>query len=146
MNQGSRQATTGIRWRQGIRQQGMPWENYVGAQLPANSRLPANFKTFDYYNPISRTAISVKTLDTTTAARVANPNRVYSSLKGNIDSATRFTDYTLDNVPLSSSMIGFRKLRVAVPTGTTPTQWTQINRAIEYGQELGVKVIITTVK
>lgn len=51
--------------RQGIRQQGMPWENYVGAQLPANSRLPANFKTFDYYNPISRTAISVKTLDTT---------------------------------------------------------------------------------
>ncbi|AJJ10555.1 hypothetical protein CH64_3323 [Yersinia rohdei] len=140
------QATTGIRWGQGIRQQGMPWENYVGTQLPANSRLPANFKTFDYYNPISRTAISVKTLDTTTAARVANPNRVYSSLKGNIDSAARFTDYTLDNVPLSSSMIGFRELRVAVPTGTTPTQWTQINRAIEYGQELGVKVIITTVK
>ncbi|CNH65979.1 Possible hemagglutinin (DUF637) [Yersinia thracica] len=67
------QSTTGIKWGQGISQQGMPWENYVGTQLPADARLPKNFKTFDYYNPISRTAISVKTLDTTTAGRVANP-------------------------------------------------------------------------
>ena len=39
---------TGIKWREGIKGQGMPWEGFVGKELPAGSRLPENFKTFDY--------------------------------------------------------------------------------------------------
>nr|CCA88262.1 hypothetical protein RALSY_mp10810 [Ralstonia syzygii R24] len=27
---------------------GMPWENYLAKQLPEGSRLPQNFKTFDF--------------------------------------------------------------------------------------------------
>jgi len=63
----------GIDWRRGIQEQGMPWENYLAQQLPAGSRLPANFKTFDFWDPVTRVATSAKTLDTTTAARIANP-------------------------------------------------------------------------
>ncbi|WP_261373618.1 endonuclease toxin domain-containing protein [Yersinia rohdei] len=140
------QATTGIRWRQGIRQQGMPWENYVGAQLPANSRLPPNFKTFDYYNPISRTAISVKTLDTTTAARVANPRQIYSSLKGNIDAVAEFKKHFLSDQRLTSSMISHREIQLAVPANTTTAQWLEINRAVEYGKNKGINVQVTQVK
>ncbi|CNH16762.1 filamentous hemagglutinin outer membrane protein [Yersinia aldovae] len=139
-------SATGIKWGQGISQQGMPWENYVGTQLPADTRLPKNFKTFDYYNPISRTAISVKTLDTTTAARVANPTQIYSSLKGNIDTAVRFNEGKLSDQILTSSMINSRELQLAVPVNTTKAQWAEINRAIEYGKYHGVKVAVTQVK
>ncbi|CNH85164.1 Uncharacterised protein [Yersinia pekkanenii] len=124
----------------------MPWENYVGTQLLADTRLPKNFKTFDYYNPISRTAISVKTLDTTTAARVANPRQIYSSLKGNIDVVASFKTYELSGRRLNSAMITSREVQLAVPINTTKAQWTEINRAIEYGKNHGVKVAVTQVK
>ncbi|WP_338524392.1 hypothetical protein NUH87_01475 [Pseudomonas batumici] len=124
----------------------MPWEDYLGTQLPAGSRLPPNFKTFDFYDPSTGTAISAKTLDTTTAAKLANPSQVYSSLKGNIDAAAAFETYTLGSVPLESGMIAARELRVAIPSGTTPAQWAQISRAVEYGKSQGVKLIISTVK
>lgn len=97
----------------------MPWEDYLGTQLPAGSRLPPNFKTFDFYDSSTGTAISAKTLDTTTAAKLANSSQVYSSLKGNIDAVARFETYSLGSVPLDSSMIAARELRVAVPSGTT---------------------------
>ncbi|HEY4468771.1 MAG TPA: hypothetical protein VGN53_13700, partial [Klebsiella sp.] len=43
-------AEVGMKWGQGNMKQGMPWEDYVGASLPADARLPQNFKTFDYYD------------------------------------------------------------------------------------------------
>ncbi|EOI7471075.1 hypothetical protein ACQ24A_001903 [Yersinia enterocolitica] len=124
----------------------MPWENYVGTQLPQNSRLPVNFKTFDYYNRISRTAISVKTLDTTTAARVANPRQIYNSLKGNIDTVAKFQEYSLSKRKLDSSMISSKEIQLAVPANTTKVQWAEINRAIEYGKSQRVNVRVTQVK
>ncbi len=138
-------ATTGIEWGKGIQGQGMPWEDYLGTQLPAGSRLPPNFKTFDFFDRTTGVATSAKTLDTTTAAKIANPGQVYSSLKGNIDTAAGFTEYGLKDVTVSSSQITSRELQVAVPKSTTSAQWDQINRAIEYGQGKGVTVKITKV-
>ncbi|CNF05627.1 Uncharacterised protein [Yersinia rohdei] len=140
------QSATGIKWGQGINQQGMPWEDYVGKNYPTDSRLPPNFKTFDYYNPISRTAISVKTLDTTTAARVANPRQIYSSLKGNIDAVAEFKKHFLSDQRLTSSMISHREIQLAVPANTTTAQWLEINRAVEYGKNKGINVQVTQVK
>lgn len=34
-------------------------------------------------------------------AKLTNPNQVYSSIKGNIDSAANFKGYTLFNTPLT---------------------------------------------
>ncbi|EOB5433604.1 TPA: hypothetical protein ACPY5O_000385 [Yersinia enterocolitica] len=118
----------------------------MGTQLPANTRLPKNFKTFDYYNRISRTAISVKSLDTTTAARVANPRQIYSSLKGNIDEVAKFNSHTLSGETLKRSMITNKEIQLAVPALTNKTQWTEINRAIDYGKNQGVNVMVTQVK
>jgi hypothetical protein len=137
--------TTGIEWGKGIQGQGMPWENYLSSQLPAGSRLPPNFKTFDFYDEATKTAISAKTLDTTTLAKVANPSQVYSSLKSNIDATVKFTEYSLGRTTLSSSQITARELQVAIPKGTTTAQWEQIKRAVQYGQGKGVTVKITTV-
>ncbi|EIA0340320.1 hypothetical protein K6061_004731, partial [Escherichia coli] len=58
----------GMQWGQGNMKQGMPWEDYVGKSLPADARLPKNFKTFDYYDGATKTATSVKSMDTQTMA------------------------------------------------------------------------------
>nr|WP_197333014.1 hypothetical protein [Ralstonia syzygii]CCA88261.1 hypothetical protein RALSY_mp10809 [Ralstonia syzygii R24] len=120
-------------------------------ELPGQAiarRLPfaAKFQDLRFYNPEALTAISAKTLDTTTASRVANPSQVFSSLKGNVDSVVNFEEWTLSGRVLSSDMIAARELRVAVPLETTPAQWEQISRAIQYGKDQGVKVIVTTSK
>ncbi|WP_225816990.1 DUF637 domain-containing protein [Photorhabdus antumapuensis] len=137
---------TGIQWGKGNMKQGMPWEDYVGTQLPADARLPKNFKTFDYYDGVTKTAVSAKSMDTQTMAKLVNPNQIYSSLKGNIDAASLFKTYTLLDRKLNTSMIANREIRLAVPANTTKAQWSEINRAIEYGINQGVKVTVTQVK
>ncbi|MDR6413177.1 filamentous hemagglutinin, partial [Paraburkholderia terricola] len=136
----------GIQWGKGIMGQGMPWENYLATQMPSGSRLPSNFKTFDFYDPVSGVATSAKTLDTTTAARLADPTQVYSSLKSNIDATINFSGYQLSGVSLTPDMIASRNLQVAVSASTTPAQWQQINNAVQYGASKGVNVKITVTR
>jgi len=88
-------AEVGMKWGQGNMKQGMPWEDYVGASLPPDARLPQNFKTFDNYDGVIKTAVSAKSMDTQTMAKLANPNQVYGSIKGNIDVAAKFKEYAL---------------------------------------------------
>ncbi|MFP1590551.1 hypothetical protein ACLB1M_01325 [Escherichia coli] len=85
-------------------------------------------------------------MDTQTMAKLANPNQVYSSIKGNIDAAAKFKEYALSGRELTSSMISNREIQLAIPADTTKTQWAEINRAIEYGKSQGVKVTVTQVK
>ncbi|MGR1221671.1 endonuclease toxin domain-containing protein [Aeromonas veronii] len=136
----------GIKWGQGNMKQGMPWEDFVGKSLPSDARLPKNFKTFDYYDGATKTAVSAKTMDTQTMAKLANPNQVYSSIKGNIDAAARFETAKLSGQEIRASMISNREIQLAVPANTTKIQWTEINRAIEYGKNQGVIVKVTQVK
>ena len=141
------QATTGIQWGKGIQGQGIPFENYVASTLPPATRLPQNFKTFDFFNIETGVATSVKTLDTSTTAKISNPRQVYSSLKGNINAVANFNKrYTLNGKTLKPADIFKRELIVAVPESTTPAQWEQINNAIQYGKTQNVTVKITVVK
>ncbi|MQL48311.1 hypothetical protein GEA64_10260 [Photorhabdus khanii] len=114
--------------------------------MPKGTRLPEGFKTFDFYDLATRTAVSVKTIDTRTAARIKDPKQIYTSMKGNIDSAADFSGHTKGESKITSSMISQREVRVAVPKVTTVEQWEQINRAIAYGVERNVNVKITVVK
>ena len=139
-------AETGIKWGEGIKGQGMPWEDFVGNELPAGSRLPENFKTFDYYDRITKNAVSVKTLDTTTAAKLANPKQIYNTLKNYIDKVANFKEYKLKDVKITNSDIMSREIRLAVPAATTKAQWQHISNAIDYGKSRGVKLIVTEVK
>lgn len=140
------QKETGVSWGKGIAKQGMPWEDYLSTKLPANSRLPPNFSTFDYFDKSTGTAISAKTLDTTTIAKTNNPSQVYQALKSNIDAASDFKQASLSDFTLSSSMIKNREVRVAIPDNTPIAHWEQINKAIQYGQSKNVKLLITVVK
>ena len=140
------QAATGIQWGNGIEAQGMPWENYLATKLPVGSRLPPNFNTFDFFDDISGVATSAKSLDTLTPAKLANPSQIYSSLRGNIDAVADFESARLSNTIVKAEEISQRVLEVAIPAGTTPAQWDQIAKAIQYGQGRGVIVKVTQIK
>ena len=139
-------AEIGMTWGKGISKQGMPWEDYIGTQLKSYDRLPANFKTFDYYDASSKVAVSVKSLDTQAMSRLSKPNQIYGTIAKDINSAANFSGYALSRVELTSSAIASREIQLAIPASTTKTQWAEINRAIEYGKSQGVKVVITQVK
>ncbi|WP_215796648.1 DUF6862 domain-containing protein [Paludibacterium yongneupense] len=120
------QAATGIQWGKGIQGQGLPFETYLESQLPAGSRLPPNFKTIDFFDDSTGVATSAKTMDTMTSAKLADPSQVYSSLKSNVDTLANFNGASLSKVTVNAADITARDLQVAVPSGTTPAQWTQI--------------------
>ena len=138
------QSATGIQWGGGIQSQGLPFEDYLATSMPANARLPQNFKTFDFFDEQTGVATSAKTLDTTTAAKVADPSQVYSSLKGNVDAAANYnTAYTLSDITVKPANITSRVVEVAVPVGTTSEQWAQIQKAIDYAASKNVTLKIT---
>lgn len=119
----------------------------IVAGVPAGSRLPPNFKTFDFYDIETRTATSAKTLDTTLQSRVTNPQQVYASVKSNIDVMLNYDKpYTPLGTRVDPAQIVSKELQLAVPEQTNAVQWEQINRAIQYGESQGVKVVVTTVK
>ena len=140
------QSEVGIKWGKGSEGQGMPWEDYVGKGLPIDARLPRNFKVFDYYNATTGTAISAKTLDTQTTARLSKPEQLYSTMKGYIDKTANFKSYELSGVPLRADMIKQREIHLAIPAQTNKEQRLQLQRVVEYGENLNIKVKITEIE
>lgn len=137
---------TPMSWGEGNYKQGFTFEDYMARQLPPASRLPENFKTFDFFDEKSGVATSVKTLDTNTRSRIENPGRIYTTLKGHIDSTLTFKEHELKGKVVYAKNITKREVIVAVPKVTTTQQWEQINKAIVYGTDKGVNVKITVVK
>jgi filamentous hemagglutinin len=114
--------------------------------MDPRARLPKNFKTFDFFDFNTGTAISAKTLNTQTAARLVEPKQIYYSLKRNVDKAAGFKEHTLSRTTVLSENIKVRNLEVAIPSGTGRPQLQQVEKAIKYGETQGVKVNITVVK
>jgi hypothetical protein len=117
--------------------------------MPAGTRLPRTFKTFDFFDPVTGTATSAKTLDTMTAVKIAKPEQVYYSLKENIDDVIAYKKtYGVKEFRVDPNQINVRELQFAVPQGTTAAQWEQIQRAISYAQAGNprVNVKVTVVK
>jgi filamentous hemagglutinin len=135
-----------IPWGKGIFKQGMAWEDHLATVLPPDTRLPVNFKTFDFFDPNTGVAISAKTLETTTDTKLAKPTEVYNSVRRNIDVMLDYEQYTTQGVTLAKKDINAMQLKVAVPMNTTPAQWKELERAIEYGKMNGVDVKISPTK
>jgi hypothetical protein len=131
-----------VQWGKGVHEQGMPFEDFIASKLPEGSRLPKNFKTFDYYDDVAKRAVSVKTLDTQTLAKLENPNQIYQSLKRNVDAIVNFEKYERPAFSLYSHQIRMAELHVGIPHNTSPLQRTFVDRAIDYAQLNGIKMEI----
>ncbi|WP_413727926.1 hypothetical protein [Sodalis sp. RH19] len=139
-------ADTGIKWGYPIDKQGLPWEKFLEPNFTKGSKLTKNFQAFDFYDPATRTAISAKTMNTLTTAKIAKPQKIFGDLKKYVDDAANFKEYKLGKDFLSDSMIKEKELRLAVPATTNESQWLQIERVIAYGESKSVKVLVTRVE
>jgi hypothetical protein len=143
------QSTSGIVWAtnvRGIQAQGLAFEDYAATQLPAGTRLPPNFKTFDFFDDATGVATSAKTLNTLAPGYSSNPASIYSSLTGYINDMRSFTSYTLQGTTVDAAAISAREMQLAVPAGTTAAQWAQITRAVNYANSLGMRVTVTVIR
>ncbi|MDR2107268.1 MAG: hypothetical protein LBO73_01970, partial [Holosporaceae bacterium] len=130
----------GMSWLGNRFERGYAFEKYVASELPASWKLPERFKTFDFFG--EGKAISVKTLDTNTLARIAKPETVRYTVNWYINKMLDFTEYR----HLKASKIISKELRLAIPANTSSMHMQQIMRSVQYGSDNGVKVVITKVK
>jgi hypothetical protein len=131
----------GLSWLGNWFDRGYAFENYL-ATLPefAPHRLPPRFKTFDFFG--KGKAISVKTLDTNTLSRIANPELVRHQINGYINKMLDFTGHR----EIRATDIVTKELHLAIPANTSAAHVQQIMHSVQYGIDNGIKVVITRVK
>lgn len=136
----------GIRWGGPIKEQGGPWEDHLERLGDLGERTPDNFKTFDFWDRDARIATSAKTLDTRAPGYVDRPSRIYGALKQYIDQIDKFDGDTKRNITIRPEQVDLKRLELAVPNDTTPEQFTQIQRAIDYAESLGIDVEVSRIR
>ncbi|WP_244171016.1 DUF637 domain-containing protein [Xenorhabdus miraniensis] len=139
---------TPMAWGEGNYKQGYPFEDFVGKELklPAEVRLPYGSKVFDYYIAPTGQALSVKTLDTMTKARIQDPKQISNLLDHYINEMVKFDQATKGGVEITADMIKQKTLYLAVPEKTTSAQWAEIHKSIGYAAEKSIDVKVTIVK
>lgn len=136
----------GIRWGGPIKEQGGPWEVHLERLDELGDRSPDSFKTFDFWDQEKRIATSAKTLDTRAPGYVDRPSRIFGALKRYIDQIDAF-DYDIKNgFVINGNEIELRRLELAIPDATTPDQFTQIQRVIDYAESLGIDVNVKRIQ
>jgi filamentous hemagglutinin len=135
-----------IVWGGGIKEQGSTgWQPYVASQMPNATRLPETSKAFDHFNEFTGEAISDKTMNTLTVARIKNPLSIYRKLKTYVDLAASYDEPRVDtDVP--PAKITSRTIQLAIPEYTSPKQWLYLNLGIGYARRRGVSVVITRIR
>ncbi len=99
--------------------------------------LPQGFPTFDRFE--NGVATSIKSLDTWLNSYTSQ-SALLGRVKTYIDKAADFKRGTRLGVVVTADMIVERRLLLAIPRDTTPTQWLALLDAIEYGKLKGVVV------
>lgn len=140
---------TRIKFRQGIFEQGEPWEAYLTAIL--GSRLHPNSKTFDHFietEPDGRgIAISAKVIDTSSPTYESDPRRIFNTMKSYIDAAADYKPRSKQSpVDLPPKRIIGKQIQLAVRAEASQQQRYQLFRAVRYGALRGVFVEITWIK
>jgi hypothetical protein len=136
-----------VAWGKGIGDQGGPFEDYIEKENPGVIQLnpddTPNATTFDFFNPITREAISAKTLNAMSVGYIKYPQSIFKELKGYINDVLDYEP--LRESDLDPADIESKSIYLAIPEYTSPTQWRYLLRAIIYGKDNGVSVVITRI-
>ena len=133
-----------IEWKGNIKSR-LNWEEYNAKVNPDAIKTPPGSKTFDQHNPVTQEAISEKAIDSLTAGYIKNPQRIYWQGKRYIDEAVDYEPRPHMSIDLDPAKIKSKTIQLAIPEYTSPTQWQHLFRAIIYGKENGVRVVITRI-
>lgn len=133
-----------IDWTKGIKDQGSGWEEYVSKETPDATELAANAKTFDHFDQTTGEAISDKTLNTLSVSCIKDPRRIYGQLADYVDEIIDYEPRVDSDI--TPAEIQSKTLQLAIPEYTSPTQWRYLLRAIIYGKDNGVSIVITRIR
>jgi len=133
-----------IDWEGGIIGQGDPWERYVQQKYLSPQKLAPGSKVFDHFDDPFGDAISSKTLNTLTYSRIMNPQLIYNKLTKYVDAAARYSPRA--SIDVDPSRIRTKTIQLAVPEYTSAEQWQYISRAVQYGRQKGVSVMVTRIR
>lgn len=110
---------------------------YADTVASPGSRLPKNFKTFDFFDRSTGAATSLKSMDPTGM----NPAAITSTINRYSRAVASFSSYRLSGTLLNASEIQSRSLVVAIPdTIYSMNQYNALVSAYEYGAARGVSV------
>jgi hypothetical protein len=124
----------------GMASRGFVYEEMLGLKGLFKSH---NFPVIDaFYKGV---ATSVKTMDVF-AKSYKNGNRIYGQLKKYVDDLHAFKGRQWRGEVVKGSDIKSKVLEVGIPKGATETQIGQINKAINYAKDLGIKMNVRSVK
>jgi hypothetical protein len=135
----------GMSWTGNWFKRGYAFEKFLESLFPG-AKLPDRFKTFDFFKKATGEAISVKTLDTNTLARIARPETVRYTINGYINKMLNYTGDPRHLDLVRPEAIVSKELRLAVPANMSPEHARQIMHSIQHGIDNGVKVTITKIK
>jgi hypothetical protein len=109
-----------IIWGKGIEEQGLPFEDYLERENPELERLEPGATAFDLFNPVSREAISAKTMDTLLMSYIKRPQRIYGDIVNYANEVLDYEPVKESDIPLD--WIESRSVYIAVPEWTSPSQ------------------------
>lgn len=141
--------TAGIVWGKGIKEQGIGqgntgWEKFNASQDPNATLLPPGSTGFDLFDEATGEAISAKTLNTKTMTRITKPQKIYEKVKEYVDDVLDYE--SLKKSDVDPELITSKTIQLAIPEQTSPEQWRYLLRAIIYGRDNSVKVVITRIR
>jgi hypothetical protein len=135
---------TKIDRKKGLKDQNGEWEDYFERMNPDARRLRPGSKGFDHVKDATGEAISNKTLNRLSVTYIRDPREIYRKV-------TRYADNTINyerrtKSGLDPEDIQSRTIHLAIPEYTSPIQWRHLLRAIIYGKDNGVSILITRIR
>jgi hypothetical protein len=135
---------TGIEWNKGIKEQNGKWEDYYDKTNPDSEQLPPGSKRFDHFNATTGEATSNKTLNALSMSYIRDPQEIYRRVTRYIDDAVNYQRRT-ESEPEPDDIVS-KTIQLAIPEYTSPTQWRHLLRAVIYGKDNGVSIVITRIR
>ena len=134
-----------INWKNpDITARGMQYENFVAEELKPQgiARLAPNTNTFDAFNPISGHAVSIKSLNTQTPARIADPRQMEHLLNRYVTKTKGFKGISETKLQyeITKNQVLSSEIRVGVPKETTMDQWLSLQKSAIKAEQEGIKI------
>jgi hypothetical protein len=134
----------GTAWDGSIKGQGIPFQDYAARQNPDATPLVANSKAFDQFNGMTGEAISAKTLNALSIYYIKNPQKIYGKVKYYVDAAANYKPRA--KIDVEPQLIMSKTIQLGIPEYTSPVQWRYLFGAIFYGEDRGVRIVITRIR
>jgi len=107
-------------------------------------RLKPKATGFDLFNQVTKEAISAKTMNTLSISYIKRPQKIYETVTGYVNKAVNYK--RVKQIDLDPADIDSKSIYLAIPEWTSPIQWRYLMRAIIYGKDNGVSVMIIRVR